>query len=47
MFGHGEIFEKYPFANTSMRNFYERFMKGEKINANWNNQSDIEKDFKE
>jgi len=47
MFGQGEIFEKYPYANPNHRNFYERFMKGEKLDANWINPEDIEKDFKE
>lgn len=41
--GHGEIFDKYPYANPGQRNFYERYMKGEKLNAGWVNPTDFEK----
>lgn len=40
--GNGEIFDKYIYANEDTRNFYERYMKGEKINAGWVNKSDFE-----
>lgn len=46
IFGQGEIFEKYPFANVNLRNFYERFMNGENLKADWINKSDIENDLK-
>ena len=43
MFGRGEVFEQYPYANASQRNFHERYMKGEKMDAGWVNESDFEK----
>jgi hypothetical protein len=43
MFGRGEVFDQYPFAQPSDRNFYERYMKGEKLKAGWVNPSDFEK----
>jgi hypothetical protein len=43
MFGRGEVFEQYPYANIAHRHFYERYLKGEKLNANWVNDSDFEK----
>jgi arylsulfatase A-like enzyme len=42
-FGRGEIFERYPYAEEATRNFYERFMRGEKLNAGWVDASDFEK----
>lgn len=42
MLGQGEIFDLYPYADSSGRGFYERFMKGEKPRAPWVNQSDFE-----
>ncbi len=44
MFGQGDVFDRYPYANPAVANFYERFMKGEKLNASWINKADIEKD---
>ncbi|MDD5519897.1 MAG: sulfatase [Kiritimatiellae bacterium] len=44
MFGNGDVFDKYPYADERMRNFYERFMKGEKMRAGWVNDSDFEKE---
>ena len=41
MFGKGEVFDNYPV--TSNPGFYERFMKGEKLNTGWVNPSDFEK----
>jgi N-sulfoglucosamine sulfohydrolase len=41
MFGHGDVFDKYPFADESRRNFYERYMSGEKIMSG--NRGDYEK----
>lgn len=43
MFGRGEVFEAEPYAEPDTRNFYERFMKGEKLKAGWVNDSDFEK----
>jgi arylsulfatase A-like enzyme len=42
MFGKGEVFEQYPYADERHRGFYERFMKGEKLTAGWVNKSDFE-----
>lgn len=44
MFGKGHIFEQYEYANPEQRNFYERFMRGEKLKAGWVNESDFEKE---
>jgi hypothetical protein len=41
MFGRGEVFENYPYAEAALRGFYERFMAGEKLNAGWVNASDF------
>jgi hypothetical protein len=43
MFGKGSIFDQYPYGEPRMANFYERFMKGEKIKAGWVSDSDYEK----
>ncbi len=42
MFGHGDVFDKYPYADTTGRNFYERFMRGESMRAGWVNKTDFE-----
>jgi arylsulfatase A-like enzyme len=42
-FGHGDIFDRYVYADETTRNFYERFIRGEKLNAGWVNASDFEK----
>jgi N-sulfoglucosamine sulfohydrolase len=42
-FGKGAIFDRYVYADESTRNFYERFMRGEKLKAGWVNESDFEK----
>ena len=39
----GRIFDEYPYAEEKVRGFYERFMKGEKIQAGWVSDSDFEK----
>ncbi len=31
MFGKGDEFDKYPYAKPDMKNYYDRFMKGEKL----------------
>jgi N-sulfoglucosamine sulfohydrolase len=43
MFGKGAMFDQFPYAEAATRNFYERFMKGEKVKAGWVNESDFEK----
>jgi arylsulfatase A-like enzyme len=42
-FGRGEIFDRYVYADETTRNFYERFMRGEKVKAGWVNETDFEK----
>ncbi|MEM9721363.1 MAG: sulfatase [Bacteroidota bacterium] len=43
--GEGEIFDSYPYSDEASRNFYERFMKGEKLNSGWVNPTDFEKNI--
>jgi len=43
MFGKGYLFDQYPYGEPRVINFYERFMKGEKIKTNWVRDSDYEK----
>lgn len=45
MFGRGHVFDEYTYANASDRNFYERYMNGEDLNAGWVNESDFEPNF--
>jgi hypothetical protein len=33
MLGQGHLYDKYPYGNVSKRNFYERIMRGEKVEA--------------
>jgi N-sulfoglucosamine sulfohydrolase len=42
--GRGGIFDRYVYAEEAVRNFYERFMRGEKLTAGWVSPSDFEKD---
>lgn len=42
MFGRGHVFDSYIYADEQTRNFYERFMRGEKPRAGWVNESDFE-----
>ena len=42
--GNGDIFDSYLYSNENDRNFYERFMSGEKMEAGWVNESDFEKE---
>ncbi|GAB2769099.1 sulfatase [Rhabdobacter roseus] len=42
MSGYGYLYEQYPV--TELRNFYERFMNGEKLTTGWVNDSDYEKE---
>jgi len=43
MFGHGDVFDKYPYADSKNRGFYERYQGGESIKASWVNPGDFEK----
>ena len=47
MFGRGDVFEAYPYADTTGANFYERYMRGEleASDAGWVNPSDFEPNF--
>jgi len=44
MFGRGEIFDEYVYANEDTRGFYERYMEGEELNAGWVNPGDFEEE---
>ncbi len=41
--GKEPVLDSYPCANPADRNFYEKFMRGEKVKAGWVNASDFEK----
>jgi arylsulfatase A-like enzyme len=41
MFGQGQVFEQYPYADAGLRNFYQRYMGGEKLTAGWVNRTDF------
>ena len=45
MFGNGDVFDRYPYADTKDTAFYERYMRGEKLNAGWVNKSDFEREL--
>ncbi len=45
MAGNGDIFDSYLYSNEADRNFYERFMAGEEVQAGWVNESDFEKEI--
>lgn len=40
--GQGHVFDEYPYAGAGQRGFYERFMRGEKLQAGWINESDFD-----
>ncbi len=42
MFGNGDVFEKMEYVNPGTRDFYNRKVQGEKIDAGWINASDVE-----
>jgi N-sulfoglucosamine sulfohydrolase len=46
MFGNGDVFDKYEYAGDA-KNFYNRFMSGEKVNAGWVSKSDFDADLAE
>jgi len=39
--GNGDIFDQYEYAHEADRNFYERYVNGEEIQAGWVNPSDF------
>ncbi len=39
--GDGDIFDQYEYSNDADKNFYERYMNGEEVNAGWVNESDF------
>ena len=41
MFGRGDAFDRYPISEP-IRNFYERYMRGERPRTGWVNDSDFE-----
>ncbi len=41
MLGRGEEYEKYPYADPSGKDFYERYTSGEEMNTGWVNKSDF------
>ncbi|MBE9461411.1 sulfatase [Dyadobacter subterraneus] len=43
--GKGYLFDQYLYAEPKVRDYYNRFKKGEKIKAAWINESDYEPDF--
>jgi hypothetical protein len=40
-----KIFDDYPYANTAVTNFYDRFMKGERLKGWIKEQQDAEGDL--
>ena len=42
--GNGDIFDSYIYSNDADRNFYERYLAGEDVNAGWVNESDFEEE---
>lgn len=42
MLGHGHIFDEYVYAHENSRNFYNRYINGEPLNAPWVNATDFE-----
>lgn len=40
--GRGQIFDEYPFASDELRGFYECYLRGEKLDARWIDDSDVE-----
>ena len=44
MLGNSDYFDKIPYVNAGTRNFYERYMRGEKVRAGWVNPSDFAKE---
>jgi hypothetical protein len=42
MFGRGYVFDRYLYADTTDRDFYERFQRGENLKTGWVNKSDFD-----
>jgi hypothetical protein len=42
MSGNGDVFDHYPYADTTDRNFYERWKSGEKLKTGWVSPSDFD-----
>ena len=42
LLGRGAEFDRYPYADTTGRGFYERFMAGEELRAGWVEPTDFE-----
>jgi arylsulfatase A-like enzyme len=42
MFGRGNVFDEYPYAESKTANFYSKYLKGETPTANWVNETDFE-----
>jgi len=47
MFGNGDVFDKYEYAGPDVKNFYNRFMNGEKVNAGWVSKTDFDADLQD
>jgi N-sulfoglucosamine sulfohydrolase len=43
MFGEGDEFDQYPYADEAHRDFYNRMMRGETLRAGWVSPTDFEK----
>jgi hypothetical protein len=41
--GKGEIFDTYPYSEERQRNYYSRWLLGEKMSAGWIEKTDVEK----
>jgi N-sulfoglucosamine sulfohydrolase len=44
MFGKGQLFEQYLYANPELQNFFERFRRGEPLKTGWVNATDFEQE---
>ncbi|MDZ7605016.1 MAG: sulfatase [Cyclobacteriaceae bacterium] len=42
MLGNGHIFDEYLYSGEDVRDFYNRYMAGEKLNAGWVNETDFD-----
>jgi hypothetical protein len=42
--GNGEIFEQFPYADNRTKNFHQRYMAGEQLQAGWVNPTDFEQE---
>jgi N-sulfoglucosamine sulfohydrolase len=47
MFGNGDVFDKYEYAGNDVKNFYNRWMNGEKVNAGWVSKTDADVDLQD